>query len=54
MKQFTASRVRQLPGGVIAWTSPLGAIYIDDPPPPVQFTESPDDSGSDGPDPPPF
>lgn len=54
MKQFTAWRVRQLPGGVIEWTSPLGATYIDDPPPPVQFVGFPDDSGSNGSDPPPF
>jgi hypothetical protein len=58
MKQFTAWRVRQLPGGVIEWTSPLGAIYIDDPPPPVQFMESPDDPtenlDGDAAEPPPF
>lgn len=53
MKQFTAWRVRQLPGGVIAWTSPLGATDIDDPPPPVQVIES-DDPGDDEADPPPF
>lgn len=58
MKQFTAWRVRQLPGGVIEWTSPLGAIYIDDPPPPVQFMETPDDPtgnpDGDAAEPPPF
>ncbi|WJL96077.1 DUF222 domain-containing protein [Microbacterium sp. ET2] len=32
MKQFTAWTVRQLDGGVIAWTSPTGRIYIDNPP----------------------
>ncbi|UGB35738.1 HNH endonuclease [Microbacterium sp. cx-55] len=50
MKQFTAWRVRQLGGGVLEWTSPLGATYIDTPPAPtVHFI--PDDPG--GP-PPPF
>jgi hypothetical protein len=32
MKQFTAWRVRQLEGGVLEWTSPLGRTYIDQPP----------------------
>ena len=32
MKQFTAWRVRQLAGGVLEWTSPLGRVYIDEPP----------------------
>jgi hypothetical protein len=32
MKQFTAWRVRQLGGGVLEWTSPLGRVYIDAPP----------------------
>ncbi|TQJ31012.1 HNH endonuclease signature motif containing protein [Microbacterium sp. SLBN-146] len=32
MKQFTAWRVRQLPGGVLQWTSPLGRVYDDHPP----------------------
>ncbi|MEV8368161.1 DUF222 domain-containing protein [Microbacterium sp. NPDC064584] len=32
MKQFTAWRVRQLSDGVLEWTSPLGRIYIEDPP----------------------
>lgn len=32
MKQFTAWRVRQLSGGVLEWISPLGRIYIEDPP----------------------
>ncbi|WDG19388.1 HNH endonuclease signature motif containing protein [Microbacterium sp. Clip185] len=58
MKQFTAWRVRQLPGGVIEWTSPLGATYIDDPPPPVQFMETLDDPtenpDGDAAEPPPF
>lgn len=29
--------VAQLPGGVIAWTSPMGRTYIDEPPPRVMF-----------------
>jgi hypothetical protein len=37
MKQFTPWKVRQLPGGVLEWTSPLGRIYIDHPPTPVTF-----------------
>jgi hypothetical protein len=32
MKQFTAWRVRQLEGGVLEWTSPLGRRYIEEPP----------------------
>ncbi|GAA1700714.1 hypothetical protein GCM10009808_18010 [Microbacterium sediminicola] len=32
MKQFTAWRVRQLEHGVLEWTSPLGRIYVDEPP----------------------
>jgi hypothetical protein len=32
MKQFTAWRVRQLDGGVLEWTSPLGRRYIEEPP----------------------
>ncbi|THE06593.1 HNH endonuclease [Microbacterium oleivorans] len=39
MKQFTAWRVRQLPGGVLEWTSPLGRTYREDAPTPaVAFT----------------
>lgn len=42
MKQFTPWRVRQLAGGVLEWTSPLGKAYTDRPPQPlVCFT--PDD-----------
>lgn len=37
MKQFTPWRVRQLAGGVLEWTSPLGVVYIDEPPRPVTF-----------------
>ncbi|TQJ30836.1 HNH endonuclease signature motif containing protein [Microbacterium sp. SLBN-146] len=32
MKQFTAWRVKQLPGGVLQWTSPLGHHTLDHPP----------------------
>lgn len=32
MKQFTAWRVRQLGGGTLEWTSPLGRSYRDEPP----------------------
>ncbi|MDJ1114908.1 HNH endonuclease [Microbacterium dauci] len=39
MKQFTCWRVRQLSGGVLEWTSPLGRIYREDAPAPaVAFT----------------
>ncbi|MDJ1113127.1 HNH endonuclease [Microbacterium dauci] len=39
MKQFTCWRVRQLSGGVLVWTSPLGRIYREDAPTPaVAFT----------------
>jgi hypothetical protein len=33
MKHTTAWRVRQLPGGVLEWTSPLGNIHRDEPEP---------------------
>jgi hypothetical protein len=35
MKHFTAWKVRQLGGGVLEWTSPLGQVYIDHPPAPT-------------------
>ncbi|MEW1833552.1 DUF222 domain-containing protein [Microbacterium sp. NPDC079995] len=35
MKQFTAWRVRQLEGGVLEWTSPLGRTYREDAPAPA-------------------
>ena len=39
MKQFTAWKVRQLKGGVLEWTSPLGRTYREDAPTPaVAFT----------------
>ncbi|MEU1970107.1 HNH endonuclease signature motif containing protein [Microbacterium sp. NPDC019599] len=37
MKQFTMWRVRQLAGGVLEWTSPLGIVYLDEPPVPITF-----------------
>lgn len=50
MKQFTRWRVRQLPGGVLEWTSPLGRTYREDAPAPaVFFTPAPPD-----PEPAPF
>ncbi|MFS0714113.1 DUF222 domain-containing protein [Microbacterium sp. 2P01SA-2] len=62
MKQFTKWEVRQLGGGVLEWTSPLGRIYREDVPiPAVCFTsdtaEPPPDAGTGGPppdEPPPF
>ncbi len=35
MKQFTAWKVRQLKGGVLEWTSPLGRTYREDAPTPA-------------------
>ncbi|MFH8250470.1 HNH endonuclease signature motif containing protein [Microbacterium sp. B2969] len=53
MKQFTPWQVRQLEGGVMEWTSPLGLVYIDRPPIPVSFRpdadSGQDDSGQDDP-----
>lgn len=41
MKQFTRWRVRQVGGGVLEWTSPIGRVYREDAPaPPVHFTPS--------------
>ena len=37
MKQFTPWKVRQLPGGVLEWTSPLGRCYTDASPRRVMF-----------------
>jgi len=41
MKQFSPWRVRQLEGGLLEWTSPLGNVYIDHPPLPVTFLPEP-------------
>ncbi|WP_157813894.1 MULTISPECIES: HNH endonuclease signature motif containing protein [unclassified Microbacterium] len=37
LKHATPWQVRNLGGGVLEWTSPTGAIYIDDPPSRVRF-----------------
>ncbi|MGR6741292.1 HNH endonuclease [Microbacterium sp. F1-18] len=53
MKQFTRWEVRQLGGGVLEWTSPLGRIYREDiPVPAVCFTTDTTDT-TDTADPPP-
>ncbi|MFJ6678794.1 DUF222 domain-containing protein [Microbacterium sp. NPDC091382] len=50
MKQFTAWRVRQLKGGVLEWTSPLGRTYREDAPTPaVAFTPATTTPGSPAP-----
>jgi hypothetical protein len=62
MKQFTKWEVRQLGGGVLEWTSPLGRVYREDVPiPAVCFTidtaDPPPDATRGGPppdEPPPF
>jgi hypothetical protein len=46
LKHATDWTVRQLPGGVLEWTSPTGRTHRDEPPPRVVFTPDPD--------PPPF
>jgi hypothetical protein len=49
MKQFTAWKVRQLPGGILHWTSPLGRDTLDHPPSlgvhfrPTEGSPDPDD-----------
>ncbi|WP_417563871.1 DUF222 domain-containing protein [Microbacterium sp.] len=47
LKHHTRWQVRQLPGGILQWTSPTGRTYTDHPPPLVRFTDT-------TPDPPPF
>ncbi|WJM16511.1 HNH endonuclease signature motif containing protein [Microbacterium arborescens] len=65
MKQFTRWEVRQVGGGVLEWTSPLGRVYREDVPvPAVCFTTDPADTtepppddrtgGTTPPGPPPF
>ncbi|RLK52579.1 HNH endonuclease signature motif containing protein [Microbacterium telephonicum] len=56
MKQFTRWRVRQHPGGVLEWTSPLGRTYREDAPqPPVAFTPAtPPDAAAESFEPAPF
>ena len=46
LKGETAWTVRQLGGGILEWTSPGGHVYIDKPPPVIQFVPTTD--------PPPF
>ncbi|GAB6859713.1 HNH endonuclease signature motif containing protein [Microbacterium xylanilyticum] len=52
LKHQTAWTVKQLGAGVLEWTSPTGASYIDQPPPPVTFTIPEPDPPPD--QPPPF
>ncbi len=40
LKHETAWTVRQLPGGILEWTSPTGRIYLDRPAPTVRFVPS--------------
>ncbi|RKE62869.1 HNH endonuclease signature motif containing protein [Microbacterium sp. AG238] len=56
MKQFTRWEVRQVGGGVLEWTSPLGRVYREDVPvPAVCFTTDPADTADPPPgEPPPF
>ena len=62
MKQFTKWEVRQLGGGVLEWTSPLGRVYREDVPIPavcftIDTTDPPPDATPGGPppdEPPPF
>ncbi|WJM14501.1 HNH endonuclease signature motif containing protein [Microbacterium arborescens] len=56
MKQFTRWEVRQLGGGVLEWTSPLGRVYREDiPVPAVCFTTDTTDTADPPPgEPPPF
>ncbi|WP_259455266.1 HNH endonuclease signature motif containing protein [Microbacterium sp. AG238] len=62
MKQFTRWEVRQVGGGVLEWTSPLGRVYREDiPTPAVCFTTGTVDpppggrtGGAPPPEPPPF
>jgi hypothetical protein len=42
MKQFAGWTVRQLDGGILEWTSPVGTTYADHPPTPgVHFAPDP-------------
>ncbi|RLK48126.1 HNH endonuclease signature motif containing protein, partial [Microbacterium telephonicum] len=55
MKQFTRWRVRQHPGGVLEWTSPLGRTYREDAPmPPVTFTPATPPASAESLEPAPF
>lgn len=52
LKHHTAWQVRQLPGGILEWTSPTGRVYTDVPVSTVAFAPTPAPDCS--PDPPPF
>ncbi|MBN9193375.1 HNH endonuclease signature motif containing protein [Microbacterium sp.] len=52
LKHHTAWQVRQLPGGILEWTSPTGRVYTDVPVSTVAFAPTPEPDSS--PDPPPF
>ena len=42
LKHHTAWTVRQLPGGVLEWTSPTGRVYIDKPISTIEFAPDPE------------
>ena len=42
LKHNTAWTVRQLPGGILEWTSPTGRIYIDTPVSTIEFAPDPE------------
>ena len=42
LKHHTAWTVRQLPGGILEWTSPTGRIYIDTPISTIEFAPDPE------------
>ncbi|WP_370651858.1 hypothetical protein [Microbacterium sp.] len=42
LKHNTAWTVKQLPGGVLEWTSPTGRIYIDTPISTIEFAPDPE------------
>ncbi len=42
LKHNTAWTVRQLPGGILEWTSPTGRIYIDKPISTIEFAPDPE------------
>jgi len=54
LKHQTAWNVKQKGAGVLEWTSPTGATYIDRPPAPVTFTIEDPDPALPPPGPPPF
>jgi len=55
LKHHTAWTVKQLGAGILEWTSPTGATYIDRPPSPVTFTiHNPEPPPEPDPEPSPF